>query len=123
MNKLKSLGLAVVMGGALVGAAQAADTSATVNIRRNIQPVGEATQVGLVKATVAATPTVTFDLPSGIPTSKIVDTDCVARDSEGVVKPLKVGLYGRTISATSSGHPSGTLAVGDTVKCRVWYQH
>lgn len=123
MNKhMKRLGLVAVLGGSLMASAHAADASSTINIRRNLQPVGQSPQVGLVKATVAATPTATFDLPRGIRTANIVDFDCVSYDSNGVVKPLKVGLYTRTISATSSDAVSGTLAIGDVIKCRVWYQ-
>ena len=117
MSKLTSIALGLLLGGGLLATAHAADSSATATIREAIRPVGNSPQKALLKGTVTGTPTAILDLPADVPTYKIRDVDCRATDSEGVDKPLKLGVFGRTVSATSSGAASGTLVVGDIIRC------
>jgi hypothetical protein len=118
MNAKALVGM-VVVGVVVSAAALAADTSSTVNIRTSIEPVGRNAVAGYVKATSTVSSSFTFDLPSDIRTEKVRDVKCQGYDSNGVSKPLAINLFSRTISVTTSGAPSGTLAVGDVVKCDV----
>jgi hypothetical protein len=117
MNKLQSLGLAAVMAGAL-SSAFAADTSATINVRKAITPVGARPVVSVLRATATATGSFTVDLPAPRGRSNITGWDCMPRSAIGDVKNLRVSET-TTGTLTVSNSTSNSLAVGDNIRCTV----
>lgn len=127
MNKHKLLGLAVV-GGALAGAAYAADTSVTINIRKHIVPDGLNALFSPFKATAtsgaASAGTFTFDLPvaPGKTSSDILEVLRNAHTVNGAPKPLNMVVSGTTMTVSNSNMTSGTIATGDVVRGMVIYK-
>jgi len=124
MTKFKSLFLATVMGIAVfVAATHAADTSSTVVVRDTNMPIGIVPTTGQLEATSTATGSFTVDAP--VPGSKRVKTMvCETRDSNGNQVPRNVTISATTqvITVTNAtGQTSGTLAVGDKLKCVFTY--
>ncbi len=123
MNKIKLLLASTALVGALTGAVFAADTSATINVRKSVTPVGVSPQVGFVKATItSAVNGATFDLPAPRGSANILDVLAQAENVSGSAKPLNITVSGSVVTISGSNMTSGTMAVGDVVKAIVIYK-
>jgi len=116
MNKLV---MAVAAFSLLAGAATAATSGTTVAAAVN--PYMTPPVTGYVSATVTSTASPRIALPT---ISKTINSlVCDVRDSAGRSVPRDIEVSGTDIViSTATGITSGTLAVGDTVKCIISYE-
>jgi len=121
---LKLIGGLVAVGVALSGATLAADTSATINVRKNPTPMGVVPVIGFVKATAtssaASAGAYTYNVyyPQG---RSVVGCVTDVRDVSGSLKlsGVNYGTASRgimTVTVSSSIATSGTVATGDVAR-------
>lgn len=126
MNKhINRLLVAAVMAGASA-LAFAADTSATITVRKTVVPVGVSPQMAYVHVDVPASAVsanaLTFDVPAPKGASNIIGFLYGTYNVSGSTKPLTVTRSGKTVTVTGSNMTSGTLAISDTIRGVVVYK-
>lgn len=126
---LKQIWGMVAVGAALSGAALAADSSATVVVRKNPVPMGVTPQVGYVKATAtsgaASAGVYKYDVYYPLE-RKVVGCITSVRDVSGSLKLSGVNYSAASkgvvnVTVSSSIATSGTVATGDVAQTLCGY--
>lgn len=112
--------MALAMGLGLTTLAHAADTSASIVVRKFVTPVGTSPQIGYTHADVTSAAVsanrMTFDVPAPRGSANIVGYMPASYNVSGSQKPLNITRSGNTITVTGSNMTSGTMAVSDSIR-------